>query len=220
MFTNQRRALERQHSTGIGNWRKGAVINAPQAEIVIKSAGLTHDVGIGCGISTNDHLRGLASGCKARRVPETLLRILRFDKVRLHPAHRPFNLLRVLIRRKTDQPAVGWQFDIDRNTVGIKTCLMNDLGIGLGNSFQMNIPAKIMLFTQDTGDFDDLLHRMVRILHDAGREKQPLDIIAAVKSEREVDHFLRREARPYDVRTLPVDAVMAIEHAVIGQQYL
>ncbi len=220
VFADQRRAFQRQHRAGIGDRREGAVIDAAQAEIVIQPARLADDVRIGRGIGPDDHLRRLARGGEARRVLEALSGVFQFAYVALDPAHRAFDLPRILVRREPGEPAVGRQFDIDRYTVGIKPRLVDDLGIGLGNGLEMDVAAKIVFFPQDTGDFHKLFHRVVRVLHDARGQEQPLDIIAPVEGQREVDDFLRREPRPRDIRTLAVDAVMAVEHAVIGQQDL
>ena len=77
-----------------------------------------------------------------------------------------------------------------------------------------------MVLAQTSRDLDNLLHRVVRTFDDARREEQPLDIIALVKIEREIDDFLRRKACAADVGAFAVDAVMAVENAAVGQQYL
>ena len=50
--------------------------------------------------------------------------------------------------------------------------------------------------------------------------EQPLDVVALVKIKREADHLLHAEPRPGRVARHPVDAIGAVEHAEIGQQYL
>ena len=77
-----------------------------------------------------------------------------------------------------------------------------------------------MVLTQAARDLDNLFHRVIGAFDDARREEQPLDIIAFVEIEREVDDFLRRETRTADVGAFAVDAIMAVENAAIGQQYL
>ena len=46
----------------------------------------------------------------------------------------------------------------------------------------------------------------------------PLDIIPAIKLQREIDHFLNRKSRSRCVAAHAVDAILAIVNAVIGQQ--
>lgn len=84
----------------------------------------------------------------------------------------------------------------------------------------MDIAAEIVLLAQYPRHLDELVHRVIGVLDDAGGEEQPLDIVAPVEIEREVDHLLRGEASARDVRALAVDAVVAIEDAVVGQQDL
>ena len=220
VFADQRRTLERQHCAGIGDRRESAVIDAAQAETVVQPAGLADDIGIGRGIGADDHLRRLARRGEARRVSEALARILQFADILLDLAHRAFDLARILVGREPRQPAVGRQFDIDRHAVGVKPGLMDDLGVGLGDGLEMDIAAKIVFFPQDTSDFYHLLHRVIRAFHNARGKKQPLDVIAAVEGQREIDDLLRAETRARHVRALPVHAVMAVEHAMVGQQDL
>ncbi|MNE37870.1 hypothetical protein D3C80_1317450 [compost metagenome] len=77
-----------------------------------------------------------------------------------------------------------------------------------------------MVLAQTARDLDQLLHRIVARADDAGREKQPLDIVALVEGQRQVDDLLDREPRPFDVRGRPIDAVDAVVDAEVGQQYL
>ena len=69
-------------------------------------------------------------------------------------------------------------------------------------------------------DAHDQLHRVVGRADDAGGEEQPLDVVALVEIEREVDDLLHGKARAPHVRGAAVDAVGAIEHAGIGEQDL
>ena len=97
---------------------------------------------------------------------------------------------------------------------------MDQLRIGVGDGLEMDVAAKVMLFPQDARDFYQLLHRMVGALHDTRGEEQPLDVVAAVEAQGEVDDLLRRKPRAPHVRALAVDAIVAIEHAVVGEQDL
>jgi len=55
-------------------------------------------------------------------------------------------------------------------------------------------------------------------LDDAGREEQALDVVALVELHREGHDLLDGEFRPGDVGRAPVDAIGAVEQAVVRQQ--
>ena len=61
---------------------------------------------------------------------------------------------------------------------------------------------------------------MAGILDDAGAEKEPLDIIAALEAESEINHLLGGEPRASHIRALTIDAIVAIENAMVGEQQL
>src|SRR5690606_35670832 len=50
--------------------------------------------------------------------------------------------------------------------------------------------------------------------------KQPADVVAAIEVEGQLDHLLRREARPRHVAGAAVDAVLAVVQAEVGEQHL
>src|SRR5690606_30202028 len=51
-------------------------------------------------------------------------------------------------------------------------------------------------------------------------QEQPVDVVAPVEVEREIDHFARQEPRARHVAGSPVDTVLAVVLAEIGKQYL
>lgn len=220
MLTDQRGALKRQHGRGIGNRREGRIIDPAQAVGVVEAAGLADDIGIGRGIGSDDHLGRLPGGGEARRVAEALLLVPGLADGLLHPAHRALDAACILVGRETSEAGIGWQLDIDRHPVGIEPGLVDQFGRGVGNGLEVDIAAEIVLVAQSPSDLDELLHRVVGALDDARGEEQPLDVVAPVEAQREVDHFGRSEARAAHVRALAVNAIMAVEDAVIGQQHL
>src|SRR4051812_31184158 len=84
----------------------------------------------------------------------------------------------------------------------------------------MDVAAKVVVLAQAPRDLDNLLHRVVRRADDPRREEQPLNVIALIEGERELDDLLRREPRAPHVRALAVDAISAIKDAAVGQQNL
>ena len=98
---------------------------------------------------------------------ELLARIFQLGDVAGHLAHRPFDLSGILVRREAGQAAIGRQFHIDRNAIGIQPGLMHDFRICFGDGLEMDITAKIMFFAKDARHFDQLLHRVIGAFDDA-----------------------------------------------------
>ncbi len=82
----------------------------------------------------------------------------------------------------------------------------------------MDVAAEVMILAQALRHPHDLFHGVVGAADNAGREKQTLDIIAAIEVERQFDGFLDRKSCPLHVRGGAIDAVKAIVVAGIGEQ--
>ncbi len=136
------------------------------------------------------------------------------------PAHRIFDPYSILFGRQSPKPLLGWHLHVDRQPVSEKTRLMRQFRIGIRDRLEVNIPAKIMFFPQCPGDADQLFHRIVGRSDDAGGQEKSLNIIAAVKTKGQFDHFAHGEARPANVARPAIDAIVAIKDAAVGQQNL
>ena len=148
------------------------------------------------------------------------LRVARIDDRRLHVAHRAFNPVDRLFGRETLQAGCGRQLDIDRHAVGVAAGRGDQFRVGIRDRLEVDIAAKAVILAQGPRDLDQLLHRVIRAADDARGEEQPLDVVALVEGQREIDDLLRGEAGAANVRTLAVDAIMAVENAAVGQQDL
>ncbi len=82
----------------------------------------------------------------------------------------------------------------------------------------MDVALKPVVAAQLFRGQDQLLHGVIGRADDPGGEEQALDVVALVELDRKGDDFLDREARSGDVRGAPVDAIGAIEQAVVRQQ--
>ena len=220
MLADQRRALQRQHRTCIGNRAERRIIHAPQPVLRIKSARPANDRRIRSAVRPDDHLGRLPGGRELRRRAVAASRIARVGDRGFEPAHRPLDLRRRLVGGEPREPGLGRQFDVDRHPVGQPPRALEQRRIGLGDHLEVDIAAEIVALAQDPCGLDQLLHRVVGRLDDAGGEEQPLDVVAAVEREGELGDFLRGEPRALDVRVLAVDAIMAVEDAAVGQQDL
>jgi hypothetical protein len=84
----------------------------------------------------------------------------------------------------------------------------------------MDVTAEPAVPAQRLRHADELLHRVVRRADDAGGEEQPFDIVALVELHRERHHLFDGEFGPSDIRGAAVDAVGAIEQAIVREQDL
>ncbi|MNK71998.1 hypothetical protein D3C87_914640 [compost metagenome] len=152
------------------------------------------------------------------------LRRARFVQHGLHASvdgvHRLFDRSDVLLRRQHLQAGIGGQFDIDAQAIGVAASLFNQCRIGFGNGLEMDVPAKLMLFTQQLRHPHQLLHGVVRRTNDAGTEKQPADAVTPVEIHGQRHDFLGGETSARNIAGAAVDAVLAIVKAEIGQQNL
>lgn len=84
----------------------------------------------------------------------------------------------------------------------------------------MDVAAKAMRDAQFPRHPHHLFHRMIGRADNAGREKQPLDIVAPIELQRQPHHLLGSKPRPLDIARRTIDAIGAIIDTEIGEQYL
>ncbi len=168
------------------------------------------------GVGADDHLRALAGRREGRR-----LRLFGFF-VQLAPdrAHRQLDRVNAFFGREAGHAVVGWQLDVHRQAVGPTASLLDQERIGVGNGLEVDVAAELVHLAQLARDRHQLLHRVVGRLDDARAEEQAVDVVAQVKILGQLDHLVDREARPRHVRGAPVDAVLAVVDAEIGEQDL
>ena len=199
VLAHQRRLHERQHGRCVGDRREGTVVNAPQIIVAVEAMRRGDDGAVIGRVGTDDHLRRLARRSELRGAAIVFARILVVVDRGLEPGHRAANPPGVFFRREPGQPFIGRQLDIDRQAIGIEPGRFEQFSRGIGNGLEMDIATKIMVETQRPGHRDQLFHRVVRSSDDPRREKQPLDIVAFIETQRQLDHFIDGEARPANV---------------------
>ena len=84
----------------------------------------------------------------------------------------------------------------------------------------MDIPVEAVLLPQDAQRLDHQLHRAVGRTQHRARQKQALDIVAAVKADRQLCQLPRGKGSPRPVIGAAVDAVAAVIAADIRVQHL
>ena len=124
----------------------------------------------------------------------------------------------VLFRGELLEAGFRRQLDIDGEAVSIAPSLLDQQRVGIGDGFQVNITAEIVVFAQAPGDAQHLFHRVIRITDDAGGQEQALNVVALVEIEGELDHLIRRKTRAPHIAGRAVDAIKALIDAEIGEQ--
>lgn len=82
----------------------------------------------------------------------------------------------------------------------------------------MDVAAKVVIFAELSGDFDNAFHSEIRIANDARAEKKTFDVIAFVKFERQRNDFIDGESSALAIAGSPIDTVVAIVNACVGYQ--
>ncbi|EKD61409.1 MAG: hypothetical protein ACD_54C00251G0001 [uncultured bacterium] len=137
-----------------------------------------------------------------------------------HLRHGGANGLRALFRCQFPQAGILRQFHIDRQTIRIKSRRADQFGRCIGDGLQVDIPPKPVLLPQRLRDPHHIGHRLIGRPNDPRRQKQPLDVIAPVKLQRQRHHFLNRKPRAFDIGRHPIDAIGAVKDAEIRHQDL
>ncbi len=94
------------------------------------------------GVSPDDHLRTLTGRCEAW----CALFCFGFSLAFMNGVHRLLDGHHLFLWRQADQASLGRQFDIDAEAVSVTARLRDKLRVGIGNRFQMNVAAKLVLF--------------------------------------------------------------------------
>ena len=83
----------------------------------------------------------------------------------------------------------------------------------------MDVPVETVFLPQQAQRLDHPLHGGVRAAHHRTGQKQPLDIVAAIKPDGQLGQFPGREGGAGTVIAAAVDTVAAIIDADIGIQH-
>ena len=188
--------------------------------LLIKSLGKMKDLVIGLGRSPDDHLGALPGRGKFRRVPVADDVPSVFGDPVPNLLHRRENRLPALVGRKHRKARGTRKLDVDAHPVGQHPQPLDQPRVGSRNRLGVNIAVKMMLKPQKLQHPDHLLTGIVRISENARRQKQSLDIVAAVKLHRKLGQFLRLKSGAGGIVAPAVDAVFAVVHTDIGHQHL
>ena len=82
----------------------------------------------------------------------------------------------------------------------------------------MDVTGELVLIAQNPQDLDHLFTGIVGVLHYAGAQKQPFDIVAAIELQGEVGQLPGFKGGPGGVAGAAVDTVFAVIGAVVGEE--
>ena len=134
--------------------------------------------------------------------------------------HRPEDGLVILFGSEILQLPIGGNLDIHAAAVGIQPRLVKQARTRPRNRFQVDVAAKAVDRAQFLRDVHELFHGVVGAADHRGTEEQPLDVVAAVELQREVDEFPGRKRRARDIVAAAIDAVGTIVLAGVAEQHL
>ena len=230
MLALQRRRDRRQCLGRVRDRTEGGVIDPAHAVVAVQAIRREQDVAVVGPVRADDHLRALAGGREARRARLAdgrgdagigrLARLLRLLDAPAQLAHRAADAGLRLLRGEPLQPALGRQFHVDRQPVGVSPGGRQQLRRCVRDGLEVDVAGEGVVFAQAARDLHQLLHRVVAVADDPAGQEQPLDVVALVEIEGEPHHLLGREARARHVARDAIDAVRAVEHAEVGEQDL
>ena len=168
----------------------------------------------------HNHLGRLSRRSKAGGVAVEGKLLFRGGNTVPNLAHRGENSVLFLIWGQQSQTGGTGQFDVYREPVGQQTQPPSEKRVCPWNRFCMDVTAETIVFPQNPQGLNHQFGGVVRILEDRRRQKQPFDVVAAVKSHGQLTQLLRSESRSGYIIGLPVDAVLAVVDAKISLEYL
>ena len=83
----------------------------------------------------------------------------------------------------------------------------------------MDIAAKAIFLPQDAQRFDHALTGVIRIFDHTGAQKQPLNIVAFIKMDRQLRKFFGREGCTRHIIGATVNAILAVINAGIAHKH-
>ena len=168
----------------------------------------------------DDHLCRLSRWREFGRTSTSVRPVFCGDLALFHLAHRAADRLGRLFRGVGLDGAVCWQFDVDRQTVGIKPRLFDQFRRGVGDRLEVDVAAKVLFLAQAAGDLDHRLHRLVGVSDHTRGKEQSFDVVAAIEFDGEADDLFHAEPGARHIRRDAVDAIGAIIDAEIRHQDL
>ena len=110
--------------------------------------------------------------------------------------------------------------DVDAHAVGIAAGLCQHLLRGTGDGLQVDVAVEAVQRPEVAHDGHQPLHRVVGRAHHTARQKQSLDVVAAIELHHDLLQFRDAERGSRYVVGAAVHAVGAVVAAVVGEHHL
>ena len=198
----------------------GRVKYALQRVFPVESLGQVHDMAVCLRRRPDDHLGALPS--RRKRLGPAVEHHLLFALRTLHCdlPHGAQDRSFLFVGGQRGQARLAGQLDIDRQAVRQPPDLFDQHRVRAGDRLGVDVAVKMVLLPQDAQSLDHQLHRAVRRAQHSAGQKQPFNIIAAVKADGQLRQLTRGEGRAGSVVGAAVDAVAAIVAAHVGVEHL
>lgn len=225
VFANEGWGLGREDGRGVGDGAVGGVVDASHFVATIEVVAAVKNLVVVRVVGADDHLGGLAGGGEGFGLVLAgdgfvAARFFVFLDAHSDAAHGLTSTAEVFLGGEGFEAFLGGEFDVDADAVGVKAGLVDEFLRGFGDGLEVDVAAEVMVLAQGAGDLVDLLHGVVGIADDAGAEEEAFDVVAFVEVEGELDDFLWGEAGARGVAGAPVDAVVAVVDAGVGEENL
>ena len=203
----------------VGHGHVGGVKDPLEAVGAVEPLGEGQDLPVILSGGPYDHLGGLACRSKAGGVAIHLQLLLGDGDPVPNLPHRGQNGLLLLVRGQQGQTLGAGQLDVHAQPVGQQPQLLGKQGVGPGDGLGVDVAPKAVLLPQQAQTLDHPLGGVVRVPEDGGGEKEPLNVVAAVKAHGELTQFPGGEGGSGQVVGAAIDAVLAVVDTHIGHQH-
>ncbi len=131
--------------------------------------------------------------------------------------HRSQDTIEIFFRSEKLQACFVRNFNIDTESVCVKSGFAYEFLAGTGNAFHVDIAVEMVDFAEVFDCFYQPFHRVVGIADNTGTQEQPFNVVPPVKFDGKLNEFCNRECSPRDVIAPAIDAIGAIVYAIIGE---
>ena len=221
MLTHQGRGLQGGQTVVIAiHGDEAGVIDPLHGGTLVERRGEAQDGLIRIGRSPHDHLGALTRRGEARGIPKLLPLLGTAQDTLLDIAHRGENALETLVRSQGAQTLLIGNLDVDAQTVGIATRLINQLLAASRDALHVDVAIEAVHGAQVFDHPHQPLHRVIGIAHHARAEEKPLDVVATIELDGQFHQLTDGEGSPRQVVAAAVNAIGTVVDAIVGQHDL
>ena len=220
VLPQQRRALvEGGQALVLHNRKIGRIKHTLERIFFVKPLGQVQNMVVCLRRGADDHLGTLPRRCKGLRLFVAYHLALALGAACRDLPHGTQNGGALFVRGQPGETCLAGQLDIDGQPVRQQAQPLHQLRVCARNGLGMDVPVETVFLPQQAQCLNHALHGGVRAAHHRAGQKQPLDVVAAVKANGQFGQFTGREGGAGTVIAAAVDAVAAIVDADVGIQH-